>query len=133
MKINTINSTVWKYLITEIHKGKTIAKPLWSPEEILSWKGTNNDFDFYVEAIENGQWRCFKEHEARAYLIITPNNKSIVWITWLGNRGCQWHVPQHFPIENSKITKAAKNIANQLIENYQEIWNEYSNYAITEK
>ena len=133
MQINTSNSSIWEYLITEIHKGKTIATPLWTTEEIISWKGTNKDYDFYVDAIENSQWRCFKQHEARAYLITTPKNKSIVWITWLGYRSSQWHVTQHFPIENSTVTKAAKDIAIQIIENYQKIWNEYSTYELKEK
>ena len=132
MKMNTFNSAVWEYLVTEIHKGKSKATPLWSTEEILSYKGKNKDFDFYVDAIEYGQWRCFKKHEARAYLITTKKNKSVVWISWLGYRGSRWHVTQHFPIENSTVTKTEKNIAIKLIENYQKIWDEYSSYESTE-
>ncbi len=115
----------WEALIPEFSQGNTTATPLDSPESMSLWVGKNKDFDYYVESIKAGNWRCMNTHEARVYLIQTPKNQSIVWMSWVGYRGSRWHIVQHFAIGRTKPTVTAQKFAEQLAHHYQEKWNEF--------
>ena len=122
MKQSTVISQEWEFLVGEFKAGRTLITPLHSPASFLEWRGYSNEFNSYVEQVRNRGWRCMNEHEARAYLISTPQNKSIVWMSWLGYRGCRWHIVQHFGITQSKPSQTAKTVAEHLTELYQDKW-----------
>lgn len=116
------SATFWNYLVDQYRDGNVTVMPLRSPDMLLAWRGKNQDFDEYVDAVSRRNWRCLNRHEARIFLIQTPCHASIVWMSWLGYRGCRWHVVMHFAMNRDEPTAAAKRAALNLTEKYQKVW-----------
>jgi len=113
---------MWDVKIDNYVEGKTKIIALNSPMHILDWTGKNPELDEFVGQVERRGWRCLQKHEARVFLIQTPKNSSIVWMSWLGYRGSRWHVVRHFAIHRDKPTPTACYLAKSLAEKYQEEW-----------
>lgn len=113
---------MWECRVEAYVVGRTKVSPLDTPKKILDLRGLNEDFDFYINTIARRQWQCINAHEARVYLIQTPLHKSVAWMSWLGRRGCRWHIVQQFSLSDAAITRTAKHVAADLAIRYQEKW-----------
>ena len=111
-----------KSLVAAFTVGRSTVTPLVSEKDLLSYKSQNSEYSEWIKEIDRRGFQCLKKHEARVFLIETPKNKCIVWLSWLGKRGSRWHLVKYFLVDDSKYTSTVKKMLEILLIRYQDEW-----------
>jgi len=112
----------WHGLIDQLKINRSSVKLLNSKDQLFNFKAENSEFSEWIAEIDRRGFKCLIKHEAMAYLIQTPHNSCIVWISWVGARGSRWHIVKFFPLGKSSLTYSIKNMAQILVNSYQDAW-----------
>lgn len=111
----------WTSLIQEFEVNLCKIIPVSSYVEITSLFDSLHNTE-YLRRRFSLECGGYLDHETRIFIIQSEKNKSIAIISWIGRRGCRWHVIDHIAINRQKPIRKHIKIAQDLAEKYQVAW-----------